>query len=738
MSLRFKLNFLVLLSLVIVFVLMYLFITYRVEDISSEDKTVELKRRVSDLADIVDERIVAEMDRARALASDRYIIENFKKKEYGKINDYVRLFMDANDTIENIFMTDRSGNFVVSARSLEGVSFDQTETVGGDIQRSATQESSDEAPARGEESALVMEGVVFVMPYGVQASVPAGGPAEMDTAEAAPEYSGVRDDVGHIPIISPVTGHTGISFMAFIYEGSVNIGFITSVFDITNYAEKRILGKTFGKKGYPFLIDYTGNIIAHPDRKLLKSKEMKSDEGIKRIIGGGNKEGIFLKKGSYLAYKKLSNLGWFAVGTIAEDDLFAASRGAGTTLLAVSAIAVIMLLVLLAVLIRRMIVHPLSETGATLAKAASGHLSVRVPEKSQDELGEIARSVNAMLDSFSLFLGNVKESSDEVLRMAEGVKNEATAALAAVSEIKGEIEDVQSQVLAQEGKAADSFVSIQRLTEFIENQRGDIESQSASINESSSAIEQMTSGIRAISSQMKNSESEISKMTASSETGRENMEKFLAVIRKIVDESERLHEANGLIASLAAQTNLLAMNAAIEAAHAGEYGRGFAVVADEIRKLAASAADQSKVVKGNIGNIRGAIEELTSSADETSRGFSAIAETIKIVSRVFNEIHNATEELDMGSKQILLGLKEMREANASVIDSSQKIEEGNEAFKQVFEELNGYSRQIKSIMDQISGGMASISRAMGSLTERSRAATEQVKALDGSIDAYRL
>ncbi len=526
--------------------------------------------------------------------------------------------------------------------------------------------------------------------------------------------------------------------MAFIYEGQTLIGFITSVFDITNYTEKRIVGKVFGRKGYPFLIDYTGNVIAHPDKKYLKSKEMKNDEGIKRIVGSGKKNDIFLYKGSYLAYKKLSNIGWFAVGTITEDDLLAASRAAGTTLLSVSAIAVIALLVLLVIMIRRMIVQPLEAASKTLSKAASGHLSVRVEERSRDEIGIIARSVNAMLGSFASFLGNVKSSSDEVLKMGEGVKNDAAVTLASVSEIMGEIEDVQNQVQAQEGKANDSVSSIKRLTEFIEAQRGDIETQSASINESSSAIEEMTSGIRAISTQMKNSESEIQKMMGSSEAGRERMEKFLGVIQKIVDESQRLHEANGLIASLAAQTNLLAMNAAIEAAHAGDYGRGFAVVADEIRKLAASASDQSKVVKGNIKNIRDAIDEMTSSADETSKGFEAIADTIRVVSRVFTEIHNATEELDMGSKQILLGLQEMREANSRVIDSSHKIEEGNSAFKEVFDELNGYSSRIKSIMSKISEGMRSISGAMSTLTERSRAVSDQVKALDEAIDEYKV
>jgi hypothetical protein len=143
-SLRFKLNAIVLFILVLVFALMYFFITARVNRISFEDKKTELERRVDDLANIVDERIIAEMDRAKALASDRFIIENYKKKKYDAITKYVRLFMEANDTIENIFMTDLTGNFVVSAQSIEGISFDQTETVGGDIQKTITQDSNEQ------------------------------------------------------------------------------------------------------------------------------------------------------------------------------------------------------------------------------------------------------------------------------------------------------------------------------------------------------------------------------------------------------------------------------------------------------------------------------------------------------------------------------------------------------------------------------------------------------------------
>jgi methyl-accepting chemotaxis protein len=526
--------------------------------------------------------------------------------------------------------------------------------------------------------------------------------------------------------------------MSFLYDGDEMIGMASTVFDITNYAAKRVMGKTFGEKGYPFIIDYTGGVLAHPDPSLIMSEELRKSAYVQKIVTGGQKSGLFLHDGAYYAYKKLSNIGWYTVGTISEDDLFAVSRAAGVVLNFVSAGAIIFLFFIVMLSLNTIIIKPLNRIMAILSASAGGELSVRVDMGSRDEIGSMADSVNKMLESFSGFLGNVRLSANEVAAMGRGVNEDVSQVHALIKDISGEVERSQQSALAQVKAAAASDESIGRLGDYIESLRGEINSQSASINQSSSAIEEMTSGIRSISAQMKGSESEIQKMTDSSSRGGDNMEKFLGIIQKIVEESQRLDEANVLIASLAAQTNLLAMNAAIEAAHAGDAGRGFAVVSDEIRKLAAGASEQSKVVKGNISNIRASINEAMVAADMTSASFKDIGAAIASVSRVFQEINNAAMELDLGSKQILAGLSHIHEVSTKVMNGADKIEESNAAFKGVLEEMSGHSRRIKETLDHIIASMASITDAMGTLSGRSRGGADQVSHLEAALGAFKI
>jgi len=169
-------------------------------------------------------------------------------------------------------------------------------------------------------------------------------------------------------------------------------------------------------------------------------------------------------------------------------------------------------------------------------------------------------------------------------------------------------------------------------------------------------------------------------------------------IQEISRESEGLLEINAVMENIASQTNLLSMNAAIEAAHAGEAGKGFAVVADEIRKLAESSSDQSKTIGTVLKKIAESIRKITDSTENVLKKFEAIDSGVRTVSDQEEIIRNAMAEQGEGSKQILQGVGNVNEITRQVKAGSEEMLEGS---KEVMNE----SRNLEMITQEITGGM---------------------------------
>jgi hypothetical protein len=213
-----------------------------------------------------------------------------------------------------------------------------------------------------------------------------------------------------------------------------------------------------------------------------------------------------------------------------------------------------------------------------------------------------------------------------------------------------------------------------------------IENQSVNVTESSSAIEETVANISSVTATLiKNAES-INMLSRSAESGKNAIIKIADDINNVVKESEGLLEISHVIQSIASQTNLLAMNAAIEAAHAGEKGKGFAVVADEVRKLAESSGDQAKTVSSILKIMKSSMDNITHSIRVILDKFSQIEVEIKAVNHQENMIANAMEEQSSGNKQIIEAISVLNDITQSVkIGSITMLDNCNKAVKEIEE-----------------------------------------------------
>ena len=294
-----------------------------------------------------------------------------------------------------------------------------------------------------------------------------------------------------------------------------------------------------------------------------------------------------------------------------------------------------------------------------------------------DEIGLLFTEINKFLGNLRSAIGTISRktvetaagSADMILAMKQSRESSEEA-----KEISAGIENI----IASQNSIIDELSSnVEEVVKTIENQDAKISGQSASVAESSSAIEEMIANIRSISKNLESSNVEFDRLKSSVNDGSADISELGSYINSLSEKSSRVSEANSIVSNIAAQTNLLAMNAAIEAAHAGEAGKGFSVVADEIRKLAETANVQSKQISAEIRSLTESISSVHSISGRTGKSFSVIRDSVRTVTDIDSQITQALQELSAGSSQILESLDNIKQITEEIHNGSEEMVVGS-------------------------------------------------------------
>jgi methyl-accepting chemotaxis protein len=220
--------------------------------------------------------------------------------------------------------------------------------------------------------------------------------------------------------------------------------------------------------------------------------------------------------------------------------------------------------------------------------------------------------------------------------------------------------------------------------------------------------------------------------------GRTGLQDVATDIQEIAKESEGLLEINSVMENIASQTNLLSMNAAIEAAHAGEAGKGFAVVADEIRKLAENSGEQSKTISMVLKKIKTSIDKITSSTNNVLTKFEAIDKEVRTVAQQESSIRNAMEEQSAGSKQVLEAISHVHEITQQVKGGSTEMLEGSTEVIRESKNLERATQEITGGMNEMASGADQINIAVNRVNELSSKNRENIDGLIREVSKFKI
>jgi methyl-accepting chemotaxis protein len=346
------------------------------------------------------------------------------------------------------------------------------------------------------------------------------------------------------------------------------------------------------------------------------------------------------------------------------------------------------------------ITKPISMVANTLKDISEGEgdLTRSISIKSNDEIGDLALYFNKTLEKIKNLIVNIKKQADGLSNIGNDLASNMNETASAVNQITANIQNIKERVINQSASVTQTNSTMEQVLTNINKLNHHVENQSSNISQASSAIEEMVANVNSVTKTLISNAENVKTLEEASEVGRSGLQEVATDIKEIARESEDLLKINSVVKSIASQTNLLSMNAAIEAAHAGNSGKGFAVVADEIRKLAESSSEQSKTISIVLKKIMESINKITKSTEHVLSEFEAINSSVKTVAEQEDNIRNAMEEQGQGSKQILNGVSNVNEITS-------QVKGGSEDMLNESKEVMNESHNLELVTQEITGGM---------------------------------